>query len=154
MRLQKSKMMSSVLVKEVVMDKIRDNPNSKAIDIQKELKLNYGLDVPYHQAWYGKELAREAVIGDEAESYSHLNWFAKTTWDANPDSHIGVECSTEGDDADKVRRFKRMFVSYGALLKGFQCCRSVLHIDATFITNKYRGMLMSASAKDANCGKY
>ncbi|XP_062007532.1 uncharacterized protein LOC133724718 [Rosa rugosa] len=39
-------------------------------------------------------------------------------------------------------------------MKGFQSCRPILFIDATFITNKYKGQIIAASAKDANQGLY
>ena len=47
-----------------------------------------------------------------------------------------------------------MFMCYDAWMKDFQFCRPILFIDATFITNKYRGQLIGASAKDANQGTF
>ncbi|XP_040375370.1 uncharacterized protein LOC112202235 [Rosa chinensis] len=75
-RLQKSKMMGSKVVKSIVLDKIRANPNKKPIDIADEIKSDYGLDVPYRTVWYGTELAKTALHGDEAESYAQLLWFS------------------------------------------------------------------------------
>ncbi|XP_024178409.1 uncharacterized protein LOC112184384 [Rosa chinensis] len=144
--LQKSKMMGSNVVKSIVLDKIRANPNKKPIDIADEIKSDYGLDVPYRTVWYGTELAKTALHGDEAESYSQLLWFSESVMKSNPDSRIVVEFHLE------THRFQRMFVTYGAWMKGFQFCRPILFIDATFITNKYKGQIIVASAKDANQG--
>ncbi|XP_061988858.1 uncharacterized protein LOC133741866 [Rosa rugosa] len=147
-RLQKSKMMGSKVVKSIVLDKIRANPNKKPIDIADEIKSDYGLDVAYRTVWYGTELAKTALHGDEAESYAQLLWFSESVMKSNPDSRIVVEFHRE------THRFQRMFVSYGAWMKGFQSCRPILFIDATFITNKYKGQIIAASAKDANQGLY
>ncbi|XP_062020777.1 uncharacterized protein LOC133737185 [Rosa rugosa] len=145
-RLQKSKMMGSKVVKSIVLDKIRANPNKKPIDIADEIKSDYGLDVAYRTVWYGTELAKTALHGDEAESYAQLLWFSESVMKSNPDSRIVVEFHRE------THRFQRMFVTYGAWMKGFQSCRPILFIDATFITNKYKGQIIAASAKDANQG--
>ncbi|XP_061999316.1 uncharacterized protein LOC133716650 [Rosa rugosa] len=138
-RLQKSKMMGSKVVKSIVLDKIRVNPNKKPIDIADEIKSDYGLDVAYRTVWYGTELAKTALHGDEAESYAQLLWFSESVMKSNPDSRIVVEFHRE------THRFQRMFVTYGAWMKGFQSCRPILFIDATFITNKYKGQIIAAS---------
>ncbi|KAL6219544.1 hypothetical protein ACLB2K_007303 [Fragaria x ananassa] len=65
------------------------------------------------------------------------------------------ECAREsvlGGDVDSYAQFQRMFVGYDAWMKGFQFCRPIWFIDATFISNKYRGQLIGASAKDENQG--
>ncbi|XP_062006053.1 uncharacterized protein LOC133723251 [Rosa rugosa] len=96
------------------------------------------------QVWYGTELAKTALHGDEADSYAQLFWFSECVMKSNPDSRIVIEFHRE------THRFQRMFVTYGAWMKGFQSCRPILFIDATFITNKYKGQIIAASAKDAN----
>lgn len=145
-RLRQHRLMGSKVVKSIILDKIRENPNKKAVDMCSEIKSDHRLEVKYRTAWYGKERAREAVLGDEAASYSHLEWFCKCTVAANPDARIGLQFDTE------AKRFERMFVSYGASMKGFMSCRPILFMDPTFITNKYKGMFIAASAKDANQG--
>ncbi|XP_062029806.1 uncharacterized protein LOC133745675 [Rosa rugosa] len=87
-RLQKSKMMGSKVVKSIVLDKIRANPNKKPIDIADEIKSDYGLDVAYRTVWYGTELAKTALHGDEAESYAQLLWFSESVMKSNSDSRI------------------------------------------------------------------
>ncbi|XP_024155974.1 uncharacterized protein LOC112163951 [Rosa chinensis] len=147
-RLKKSKMMGSKVVKSIVVDKICANPNKKAIDIADEIKSDYGLDVAYRTVWYGTELAKTALHGDEADSYAQLFWFSECVMKSNPDSRIVIEFHLE------THRFQRMFVTYCAWVKGFQSRRPILFIDATFITNKYKGQIIAASAKDPNQGLY
>ncbi|XP_050387919.1 uncharacterized protein LOC126804346 [Argentina anserina] len=147
-RLQKSSMMGSKIIKSLMLDKLRADPNKSVVDISKELKTDYGLDVSYHKAWYDKELARDAMMGNEAESYAQLNWFCQQTVTVNPEYEINVEIYSES------KRFQRMFVSYSAWMKGFQACRPLLFIDATFITNKYQCQLLAATSKDGNSGTF
>ena len=80
-RLQTNKMMCSKIVKSIMLDKVRENPNKKAIDIYHEIKSNYEMDVSYRTAGYGKERARESVLGGDADSYAQLVWFVvKKQW--------------------------------------------------------------------------
>ncbi|KAL6129833.1 hypothetical protein ACLB2K_073182 [Fragaria x ananassa] len=118
-RLQTNKMMGSKIIKSIMLDKVRENPNKKAIDIYHEIKSDMG--------W-------RSLIVRFVES--------------NPSSTIKIEYEPE------TRRFEQMFVCYDAWMKGFQFCRPIIFIDATFISNKYRGQLIGASAKDANQGLY
>lgn len=145
-RLQKTKVMGSQIVKSIVIDQLRSNPNKRAIEIVKEIKASYGLDVPYRTVWYGKELAKTAVHGNEADSYGQLVWYCESVMQTNSDSRIVLECDPE------TYRFQRMFVCYGGCIKGFGSCRPILFIDATFVKNKYKGQLIGATAKDANQG--
>ncbi len=147
-RLQTNKMMGSKIIKSIMLDKVRENPNKKAIDIYHEIKSDYGMEVSYRTAWYGKERARESVLGGDADSYAQLVWFGQKAVESNPGSTIKIEYEPE------THRFERMFVCYDAWMKGFQFCRPILFIDATFITNKYRGQLIGASTKDANQGTF
>ncbi|KAL6209390.1 hypothetical protein ACLB2K_020332 [Fragaria x ananassa] len=143
-RLQTNKMMGSKIIKSIMLDKVRENPNKKAIDIYHEIKSDYGMDVSYRTAWYGKERVRESVLGGDADSYAQLVWFGQKAVESNPGSTIKIEYEPE------TRRFERIFVCYDAWMKGFQFCRPIMFIDSTFISNKYRGKLIGAFAKDAN----
>ncbi|KAL6189023.1 hypothetical protein ACLB2K_040413 [Fragaria x ananassa] len=147
-RLQTNKMMGSKIIKSIMLDKVRENPNKKAIDIYHEIKSDYGMEVSYHTAWYGKERARESVIGGDVDSYAQLVWFGQKAVESNPGSTIKIEYEPE------IRKFERMFVCYDAWMKGFQFCRLIMFIDAIFISNKYRGQLIGVSAKDANQGTF
>ncbi|KAL6176169.1 hypothetical protein ACLB2K_052804 [Fragaria x ananassa] len=69
-RLQTNKMMGSKIIKSIMLDKVRENPNKKAIDIYHEIKSDYGMEVSYLTAWYGKERARESVFDGDANSYA------------------------------------------------------------------------------------
>ncbi|CAL2237236.1 unnamed protein product [Prunus armeniaca] len=100
-REKRNKAMGSRLVSSIVKDKVRSNPLVGPIELITDLKENYGLDIPYHVAWYGKESATKDLHGDEELSYAPLPW-------------------------------------------------PMLFIDGTFVTNKYKGTLLGATAKNGN----
>ncbi|XP_070020845.1 uncharacterized protein [Nicotiana sylvestris] len=51
---------------------------------------------------------------------------------------------------DDNNRFLYMFYAYGSSIAGWNHCRPVIAIDATFLKSKYRGVLMISVSKDAN----
>ncbi|XP_026384516.1 uncharacterized protein LOC113280084 [Papaver somniferum] len=60
-----------------------------------------------------------------------------------------------GSRADLVvegGEFKSLFLAFDACISGFEYCRPVLFLDATFLTGKFRGCHMAATGKDANNG--
>ncbi|KAL6220413.1 hypothetical protein ACLB2K_008169 [Fragaria x ananassa] len=90
-RLQTNKMMGSKIIKFIMLDKVRENPNKKAIDIYHEIKSDYDMEVSYRTAWYSKERARESLLSGDADSYAQLVWFGQKAVKSNPSSTIKIE---------------------------------------------------------------
>ena len=144
----RSAMMSSKSVCSVIKEHIQSKPLMKPIEIVQDMKKYYGLDISYYHAWYGKELAKKIVHGDESLSYNHLAWYQNVVLKTNPGSHCVLECDPE------TARFKRFFISFHACIEGFKFCRPLLFLDGTFIKNKYKGQLLGASGKNGNQGTF
>lgn len=49
----------------------------KSIEMIKEFKEYYGLDISYHHSWFGKQLAKLEVHGDEPKSFNELTWYSE-----------------------------------------------------------------------------
>lgn len=145
-REKRNKAMGSRLVSSIVKDKVRSNPLVRPIELITDLKENYGLDIPYHVAWYGKESATKDLHGDEELSYAHLPWYVNVLKASNVGSHCVLDCGEDGS------RFQRIFICFKASIDGFRWCRPMLFIDGTFVTNKYKGTLLGATAKNGNKG--
>ncbi|XP_020415494.1 uncharacterized protein LOC109948013 [Prunus persica] len=143
-REKRNKAMGSRLVSSIVKDKVRSNPLVRPIELITDLKENYGLDIPYHVAWYRKESATKDLHGDEELSYAHLPWYVDVLKASNVGSHCVLDCGEDGS------RFQRIFICFKASIDGFLWCRPMLFIDGTFITNKYKGTLLGATAKNGN----
>nr|XP_011459704.1 PREDICTED: pentatricopeptide repeat-containing protein At3g53700, chloroplastic-like [Fragaria vesca subsp. vesca] len=102
--LQTNKMMGSKIIKSIMLDKVRENPNKKAsaIDIYHEIKSDYGMEVSYRTAWYGKEHARESAFDGDADFYAQLVWFGQKAVESNSGSTIKIEYEPE------THKFQRM----------------------------------------------
>ncbi|XP_034200557.1 uncharacterized protein LOC117615562 [Prunus dulcis] len=72
-RESKSKMMRSRVVSSLIVDRIRAKPELKPVEIIHEFKDYYGIDISYYHAWFGKELAKLDVHGDESKSFNELS---------------------------------------------------------------------------------
>ncbi|XP_021833443.1 uncharacterized protein LOC110773249 [Prunus avium] len=143
-RKKRNKAMGSRLVSSIVKDKVRSNPLVRPIELITDLKENYGLDIPYHVAWYGKESATKDLHGDEELSYAHLPWYVDVLKASNVESHCVLDCGEDGS------HFQRIFICFKASIDGFRWCRPMLFIDGTFVTNKYKGTLLGATANNGN----
>ena len=78
--------------------------------------------------------------------YSALPKYCQDIEHTNPNSTAIVECT---DEAPKIK-FKRVFICYGASAMGFSHCLPILDLDGTHLKNKYQGILLAATAVDAN----
>ncbi|BBN67515.1 EF-TU receptor [Prunus dulcis] len=72
-RESKSKMMRSRVVSSLFVDRIRAKLELKPVEIIHEFKDYYGIDISYYHAWFGKELAKMDVHGDELKSFNELS---------------------------------------------------------------------------------
>ncbi|XP_020419547.1 uncharacterized protein LOC109949184 [Prunus persica] len=144
----KSKMMRSRVVSSLIVDRIRAKPELKPVEIIHEFKDYYGIDISYYHAWFGKELAKLDVHGDESKSFNELVWYVDAVKETNTGSLCTLDCEAG------INRFRRFFVSFGGCIAGFQYCIPLLFIDATFLKSKYKGQLLCASGKNGNQGFY
>ncbi|MQL94838.1 hypothetical protein Taro_027507, partial [Colocasia esculenta] len=84
--------------------------------------------IPYHQAWWGKEVAVSSLYGDFRTSYHMLNWYSERALQSNPGSILSLEVDPE------TQRFKRFFICFEASAYGFEVgCRPMLFLDGTHI---------------------
>ncbi|KAL6206202.1 hypothetical protein ACLB2K_023451 [Fragaria x ananassa] len=138
-RHENHKKLGSKVISSIIVDKVKSDPLIKPTNIVKNFKEEYGLVIPYYMTYRGKDYANDLFNGSEALGYALLPWYIDALKRTNPDSYCILD-SIEG-------RFRRLFICYGACLKGFQYCQPMLFIDGTFIKNKYKGVLLSACAE-------
>ena len=55
---------------------------------------------------------------------------------------------------DATNKFKYLFIALGACIEGFAVMRKVILVDATFLKNRYGGVLVFAKAQDPNYHHY
>jgi hypothetical protein len=102
------------------------------------------MQIPYKCAWRAKEKAQEMIYGTDEESYELLPKYCEQIKESNPGSVAIVEWYPE------THRFRRLFICYAASARGFAHCRPLIGLDGTHLTAKYRGILLTATAVDAN----
>ncbi|CAL8167966.1 unnamed protein product [Prunus armeniaca] len=130
-----SSMMSLKIVSSILVDQIQSKPLIKPIEIVKDFKKNYGLGISYHNASYGKELAKKMVHGDESLSYKHLAWYVGAVLSSNPGSCCMLECDLESS------RFKRGHLLAATRKNGNQEILNPQGRTIAFISNCNKGLL-------------
>ncbi|XP_039134263.1 uncharacterized protein LOC120271655 [Dioscorea cayenensis subsp. rotundata] len=105
-----------------VIQKLRDRPLYKAVDIQRDMLRDHGVRLPYKQAWRGKKLARGILHRCDKTSYDMLLWYASKVTETNPGSIVLIERDGE--------QFRWGFLCFHASLDGFKKgCRPMLFLD-------------------------
>lgn len=109
-----------------------------------DFKTDYEINLPYQQAYNGIKLVHKDMYGDDVKAYTDLVWYVKKVEETNEGSIVDFQYD------DSTEEFKRLFLAYGALIKVFEYCRAMLYLDATFLTGRFKGCLMAATAKNGN----
>lgn len=130
-------------------ERLRDNINYKPKDILHDIHQQYGITIPYKQAWRAKERGLAAIYGSSEEGYCLLPSYCEQIKRTNPGSI--AELLTTGSD----NRFQRLFVSFRASLYGFlNGCLPILGLGGIQLKSKYLGTLLSATSFDADGGLF
>lgn len=130
----------------VIKDRLRDSPHHKPKEIATGLLRDFGLELNYAQVWRGIEDARQQLQGSYKDAYNQLPWYCEKIEKTNPGSFTKLVI---GDD----KRFQRLFLSFNALIRGFQSgCRPLLFLEAIPLKSKYHEILLTATALDGDDG--
>lgn len=146
LRQQKSQLLGSHIVKSVISDELKSNPGVKPKEIISRFKNSFGLDVSYKIAWYGRELARKSLHGDDGDSYSQLAWYQSVVLSTNPGSYCILESNP------LTNRFERFFICFAGCIEGFKSCIPLLFVDAAHLKSKFKGYMLCATGKNGNQG--
>lgn len=130
-------------------ERLRDNINYKPKDILHDIHKQYGITIPYKQAWRAKERGLAAIYGSSEEGYCLLPSYCEQIRKTNPGSI--AEVFTVGAD----NRFQRLFVSFYASIYGFlNGCLPIVGLGTIQLKSKYLGTLLSATSFDADGGLF
>ncbi|KAJ0253899.1 PB1 domain-containing protein [Hirschfeldia incana] len=132
----------------IIKEKLKAFPDYKPKDIAEDIKREYGIQLNYSQAWRAKEIAREQLQGSYKEAYTQLPFFCEKIKETNPGS---VARFVTKEDSS----FHRLFVSFYASICGFrQGSRPLLFLDTAVLNSKYQGVMLVATAPDAEDGVF
>ncbi|KNA06819.1 hypothetical protein SOVF_177520 [Spinacia oleracea] len=130
-------------------ERLRDNINYKPKDISHDIQKQYGITIPYKQAWRARERGLAAIYGSSEEGYFLLPSFCDQIKKSNP----GTVAEVYTDCADD--RFQRLFVFFYASIYGFlNGCLPVIGLGGLQLKNKYLGTLLVATSFDADGGLF
>ena len=121
---------------------MRAQPDIRPINIQKDLHTRHDLVVPYSRVHAAKEHALKLIHGTHEDSYAKIPKFCEELLAANPGSFIEFE-------ATSTNQFHHLFLCFYASAKGFENCKPLLGVDDTHLKSKYKGILLTAIATDA-----
>lgn len=133
----------------LIEERLRDNATYKPKDILQDIQRQYGVTIPYKQAWRAKERGLAAIYGSSEEGYCLLPSYCEQIKQNNPGSV--AEVFTTGSD----HRFQRLFISFNASIHGFlHGCLPIICLGALPLTSKYLGNLLSVTSFDADGGLF
>ncbi|XP_076923134.1 uncharacterized protein LOC143585176 [Bidens hawaiensis] len=98
-----------------------------------------------------KIIALQRKDGDHTKQYTHLRSYIDEILKANPGSTIKLDVEPCANPNLKTRQFRRIYVCYAALVKGFKFLgRELLGLDGCFMKEKYPGQILTAVGTDGN----
>nr|XP_016513637.1 PREDICTED: uncharacterized protein LOC107830547 [Nicotiana tabacum] len=135
---------TSKLISGYIIDNLRD-PRFKVTPafVIAEMQKLHRLDIGYHKAWHAIQHASALIRGTPEENYELLSSYLYMMRSKNPGTYTNIKI-------DDNNRFLYMFYAYGLSIAGWNHCRPVIDVDATFLKSKYRGVLMISVSKDVN----
>ncbi|XP_019227856.1 PREDICTED: uncharacterized protein LOC109209123 [Nicotiana attenuata] len=135
---------TSKLISGYIIDNLRD-PRFEVTPafVMAEMQKLHGLDIGYHKAWRAIQCASALIRGTPEENYELLSSYLYMMRSKNPVTYTNIKI-------DDNNRFLYMFYAYGSSISGWNHCRPVIAVDATFLKLKFHSVLMISVSKDAN----
>ncbi|XP_010559000.1 PREDICTED: uncharacterized protein LOC104827520 [Tarenaya hassleriana] len=96
----------------------------------------------------GKHSAEKEIRGNHIDHYMRLPGWMYMLRERNPGSIVRLELDND------QKSFKYLFIALSATIKGWKYMRKVVAVDATFLTSKYKGALVVATAQDGEHHQY
>ena len=94
------------------------------------------------------------IDGSDDEQYAMLWDYCEEMKRTNPGSTVVIKTEALGDGSG-LFRFKRIYICFDALKKGFsECCRPVIGLDGCHLTGPRSGILLRAIGRDGNNKMY
>ncbi|XP_024167940.1 uncharacterized protein LOC112174404 isoform X2 [Rosa chinensis] len=132
-------------------DQIIADRNWSREGMQAAVGRDYAMSIGYQMCFRAKKRALKLAEGTVEDQYNLLETYADVIKKANDNTSVWIE----GDDEGESRRFKRMYICYGALKKGWiDGCRPIIGLDGCHLKTVYKGILLTAVGIDGNNGMY
>ena len=138
-----NKQATAALIASKIAGKLNDQPNYRPSDIVIDMKRELGIEISYFKALHAHDAALVLNNGIHEDAYKNLPPYCQDLEAADPKTKALVERTAEN-------KFQRLFLCHGACAVRFAYCRPLLSLDGTHLKSKYKGILLAATATDAN----
>ena len=134
-----------------VVDWLKEDGTVGATELQRRLKDEHKIVVPYKRVYKGRLLAMDKIYGPWDKSFDNLFRFKAQIEETSPGSWVVIDHHTINN---KIR-FNRLFFALKPCVDGFlRGCRPYLAVDSTFLTGRFRGQLCISCAVDGHNWMY
>ena len=141
--------LSSTLIARLLFSEIVRKKDMTARSIQLAVKSRWKTKILYGKAWRAKQKALEMRFGTFYDAYDNAVKMVSTLRERNPGTEATVQL-VKIPGHPQLAVFGRMFFSFAICIEAFKYCRPVLCIDGTFLTGKYKGVILTAIGVDGN----
>ncbi|KAJ9557500.1 hypothetical protein OSB04_012114 [Centaurea solstitialis] len=125
----------------------------KALQIEMERK--YGQKLSHMKSFRAKTTALNKMRGNYFEQYTRLRDYVLELQRVMPETTVKLDVEDEPNVEIQTRKFKRIYVCFGQLKKGFKTGqRDFLGLDGTFMKGPFPGQILTAVDIDLNNGTY
>src|SRR5438477_5508861 len=126
---------NSSFIASTIEEKLHQKPDYSPVDIVRDMRLEFGVEITYSKAFRARNRALDAINRIHEKAYQTLPEYCKGLIESNPGTVATLEI-------DEDRKFRRIFLCFGASADGFMHCRPILGLDGTHLKQKYQGILL------------
>jgi hypothetical protein len=109
----------------------------------------FGYTIGYGKAYQAKKKVLEHRWDSYEASYHNLSNLLRTIVQMNPDSYYDIKNYPCVEKTGKLV-LQWSFLALGACIQDFKFCRPAICIDGTFLTGKYKRIILTDVAADSN----
>ncbi|KAK1406084.1 hypothetical protein QVD17_41369 [Tagetes erecta] len=128
---------STCLAKGLI-DQVEENPTILVRAVQEQFQRQFEVGISKMKAYRAKVKAKQQVEGDYFSQYELLWDYAYEIKKANLGTTVRIDVEQPGIHIDITRKFRRIYVCYGALKEGFKALgRDLLGLDGAFMKGPF-----------------
>ncbi|XP_048624121.1 uncharacterized protein LOC106383428 [Brassica napus] len=145
----KCKLIKSPAIAEVMLEKIRKEPEMSAPMIREEFREKYNIIISPEQAKIARRIVLDKLQAECNEHFARLKDYEMELLRSNPDSKIEINTITKPNGA---KAFHSMYICFDKIRVAWkEYCRPVIGLDGTFLKHSsLQGLILTAIGRDPN----
>ncbi|XP_013589511.1 PREDICTED: uncharacterized protein LOC106297921 [Brassica oleracea var. oleracea] len=145
----KCKLIKSPAIAEVMLEKIRKEPEMSAPMIREEFREKYNIIISPEQAKIARRIVLDKLQAECNEHFARLRDYEMELLRSNPDSKIEINTTTKPNGA---KAFHSMYICFDKIRVAWkEYCRPVIGLDGTFLKHSsLQGLILTAIGRDPN----